>query len=536
MESAELKNQLKRLESKLYVTYGIGLLVLFLLAVLSNSFLKEQAAKQATSLIKRMVERGDFRETIYTLNDAKLDYFDAVVYFDDHGSRLFSIPAQLDPEFINRHGVLPWLLYARQPIDLYFGEDGGHKTGSVLFIYGRYSHVPYAFLIWLAFTLATIPLVVSARVRVTENYKQYVALCEEASRADLARRVRHDIRSPLGALQIATQNLSEINPKQRAIIQQVTERIREIVSELELIRTPKGEAPISNGIASPNSILTIAQEIIQEKRMQLAYRKHIQINPDFSKDAFFLFVKVNAAEFKRTLSNIIDNAIEASGDRGRITVHIEADKNQAVIEVSDKGTGISPADLDQVRKRGFTRKAEGSGLGLYYAEQTVEAAGGSLAIDSTLGSGTKVTIRLPSCSPPPWYTQSIKVPHNGTVVILDDQESTHLSWRLRLDELKGLGRDFTVTSFRSAGDLIQWQETRPMPGRELLYLLDYDLGEGMTGLDVAKRLNLSTNAILVTGHFDSEEIQKRCADQRIGLVPKSHLAKIELQQFNDFSP
>jgi signal transduction histidine kinase len=528
MENVELKNHLKHLERKLWVTYGIGLLVLIILSLCSNFILKEQAAKQATSLIKRMVERGDFRETIYTLNDAKLDYFDAVVYYGEEGNRQFSLPAQLDPEFASEHGFLSKVLYSRLPIDLYFGPTGEHKFGSVLFIFGRFSHVPYAFLIWLFFTLGTIPLVISARVRVTENYNKYVHLCEEATRADLARRVRHDIRSPLGALQIATQNISGSNPKQRAIIQRATERISEIVSELELIRISKnGDEPKSES-TNVQSILTIAQDIIQEKRTQLAYKSQVHLAPEFSQDAFFLFANVNGSEFKRALSNIIDNAVEACEGAGRITVRVAKDLESVLIEVGDTGKGISKADLAHVKEKGFTRKATGSGLGLYYAEKTIQATGGSLSISSQENTGTTVSVRLPSSAPPSWYVPSIKIPINGTVVILDDQESTHLSWKMRLDELKAQGAEFSVASFTSAAELTKWHYQSA--GDDALYLLDYDLGDGKkTGLDVARELALSANAILVTGHFDSEEIQKGCADQRIGLLPKSYLSLIQLQ-------
>lgn len=158
MENVELKDHLKRLEKKLFVVYGIGLLVLIILSVFSNFIMKEQAAKQATSLIRRTVERGDYRETVYTLNDAKLDYFDAVVYYNELGNRLFSLPAQLDPEFAGRRGFLPQLLYSRLEIDLFFGATGEHKTGSVLFIFGRFSHVPYAILIWIFSYLAQFRL------------------------------------------------------------------------------------------------------------------------------------------------------------------------------------------------------------------------------------------------------------------------------------------------------------------------------------------------------------------------------------------
>ena len=533
MEKAELKQQLKSLEKKLLVIYALGLLALVFTATVSNFLLKEQAARQATSLIRRTVERGDYREVIYTLNDAKLDYFDAVVYYNEDGSKLFSLPAQLDPEFSDQKGVLSKVLYTRLSIDLFFGSEESHKIATVVFVFGRFSHVPYAVLIWLFFLVGTMPLVRSSRHRVVENYNREMLLLEETTRADLARRVRHDIRSPLGALQIATHNLTEFSAKQISIIRRATERITEIVSELELIRVSKTENGDKAVLESkkPHSILNFVQDIIQEKRTQLAYKSHIQISPDFSPDAFFLFSIVKGSEIKRSLSNIIDNAVEAVAGFGAIKISISKVGESVQISVSDNGHGMTQDDLENVLKKGFTKKATGSGLGLYYADKTIKESGGTLKIESELKKGTTVSIYLPLCPVPPWYVPQINVPLGGQVIILDDQESIHLSWKLRLDELISKGASFSVFCFKSASEFAEWHRKYHDPtGVPPLYLIDYELSYGgKTGLDLAREFRLGANTILVTGNFDSEEIQKRCIDQGVGLLPKPFLSLIELQ-------
>jgi len=526
----ELKESLKRLERKLYVTYSIGLLILFLLSLISNFALKEQAAGQAVSLIKRMVGRGDYRETIYTLNDAKLDHFAAVVYYKEDGQRMFSLPAQLDPLFVMQNGLLSKLLYSKLRMDLFFDKSKRHKTGSVLFIFGRFAHTPYAVMIWLFFLFGTLPFVRLSRLRVIENYHKYIALMEEATRADLARRVRHDIRSPLGALQIATQSLS-LNSKQQAIIRRATERISEIVSELELIRViePRDLGAFEKTTVEP--ILSITQEIIQEKRTQLTGRKNIAIIPHFCDDSFFLFAELNGAEFKRSLSNIIDNAIDACEGSGKIVVTIRGQDDSIYLDVSDNGIGISRQNLERVKDKGFSNKRHGTGLGLYYANKTIEQLGGSLTLSSQEQVGTTVSISIPACKPPAWYVRAVNIPKDGVVAILDDQESTHLSWRARLDELKDQGESFSIFEFRNAVELKIWyQDFAQTSKNEILYLLDYDLGEGkQNGLNLAMELGILSDSILVTGHFDSVDLQKQCAEQKISLLPKSFLSLIELR-------
>ena len=532
MENVELKDHLRKMEKRLTIIYGIGLLFLLALSILSNSLLKEQAAKQAVSLIKRTTGRGDFRETIYTLNDAKLDFFDAVVYYNEASSRLFSLPPQVDPKFLNDEGFLSTFLYKRLSVDLFFDSDGHTKIGSVEFIFGRFSHVPYAFLIWMFFGLGTIPIVRQSRKSVIDTHNRFSVLLEDKARADLAQRVRHDIRSPLGALQIATENLGDLSSKQRAIIHKATERISEIVGELELIKAKKVRSSIESSVESrePSSLATLVQEIIQEKRVQLKNLPLLTLEPRLAANACLLFACINRGEFRRALSNLIDNAIDACAGRGRIFVRLASVADGLLLEIEDDGIGIKAEHIDLVSQKGFTTKPKGSGLGLYYAKATVISLGGYLRVHSTEGRGTKIEIGLPVAPPPKWHLPLIKVPRNGTVVIVDDQEATHLSVKSRLEELNSEGNQFSIKSFRSFAEFVSWQTQRMKDCGPTLYLFDYDDGQGnLTGIDVVRSLGLASQAILFTGHFDSEEIQRQCLEQNLSLVPKPFFSSVPLQ-------
>ena len=525
--NVEQRNHTPRsIEKRLVLVYGLGLLALVFLAILSNYLSKEQAAHQATSLIKRTVQRGDFRETILTLNEAKLDYFDAVFYYGPDGDRMFSIPPQLDLALAHEEGIRSRLLYTRLPIDLFFDDASNHKTGSVVFVFGRFSHVPYAVAIWLFFLLGVIPLLRVERRRLAIEQRRELRLREESSKADLASRVRHDIRSPLGALQIATQDLAGLPDDQKAIIRSGMDRLGEIVSELETIRGPRNVVRLRTEPSAPQSLLLLAQEIIQEKRLLLP--RGVALVKEFSQDALCLFARVNASEFKRSLSNLIDNAVEACGGRGRIVIRITRRENAAAVEIADNGSGIPSDELACVGTKGFTTKQGGTGLGLFYAREFAIAAGGNLEIHSERSVGTTVSLHLPLSSASGPYVERVEVPAHGEVAILDDQTSTHLSWKLRLDELRARGGTFTLNVFSSPTEFLAWYRAKKRQGA--LCLLDYDLGSGtMTGLDVARELGLGANAILVTGHYDSEDIQRECAEAGVRLLPKTYLSLVELK-------
>jgi signal transduction histidine kinase len=112
----------------------------------------------------------------------------------------------------------------------------------------------------------------------------------------------------------------------------------------------------------------------------------------------------DAARLGRVLANLFANAIKYSPAGGEITVSLDREQvggaAWAVLVVHDTGIGIPAADLPHIfehfrRGRNVEGRISGTGIGLAGARQIVEQHGGSVAITSTEGAGTSVTVRLP---------------------------------------------------------------------------------------------------------------------------------------------
>jgi cell cycle sensor histidine kinase DivJ len=110
--------------------------------------------------------------------------------------------------------------------------------------------------------------------------------------------------------------------------------------------------------------------------------------------------------FNQILLNLLSNAIKFTQRGGRITVSAVHDGATVVVRVADTGVGIGSADLLHLgdpffQARGsYDRRHDGAGLGLSIVKGLVDLHGGSLAIDSQLGIGTTVSVRLPvDCEP-----------------------------------------------------------------------------------------------------------------------------------------
>ncbi|MCP1337337.1 PAS domain-containing sensor histidine kinase [Futiania mangrovi] len=106
---------------------------------------------------------------------------------------------------------------------------------------------------------------------------------------------------------------------------------------------------------------------------------------------------------KQVLLNLVSNALKFTGRGGSVTVEAHVEGGRCEIAVTDTGVGIPEGALarlgrpfEQVSEQAYVHTGEGAGLGLAVARALVELHGGTIRIDSTLGEGTRVTVRLPA--------------------------------------------------------------------------------------------------------------------------------------------
>jgi signal transduction histidine kinase len=101
------------------------------------------------------------------------------------------------------------------------------------------------------------------------------------------------------------------------------------------------------------------------------------------------------------LSNLVSNAIKFTADEGSLGIALAVEGGHAVLRVSDSGIGISEDDRERLFERFFRagnaveQAIPGTGLGLAICKGIVDAHAGHLSLESALGEGTTVTVRLP---------------------------------------------------------------------------------------------------------------------------------------------
>ena len=108
-----------------------------------------------------------------------------------------------------------------------------------------------------------------------------------------------------------------------------------------------------------------------------------------------LLVQGHEDRLERVIGHLVQNALEASGDNSPVSVRVIRDGDDAVIEVSDKGKGMSPDFIsDRLFKPFQTTKDSGTGIGAYESQQYVKQIGGRIEVESAPDEGTCVRVRL----------------------------------------------------------------------------------------------------------------------------------------------
>lgn len=222
---------------------------------------------------------------------------------------------------------------------------------------------------------------------------------DEAQKSFLAT-VSHELRTPIsyvkGYSEAIQNGFVEGQQKEEAIqiITREAARMERLTNEfMQLAR----KDDIEQTEHEPLVLAEIIREAISLVTQQ-ATDKHIEMVQHFDES---LIITGDEQKQKQVWINLLENAIRYSHEVSQIIITTTQHNNQAVITIQDFGQGIPAADLPHVTERFYrvnkarSRTDGGSGLGLSIVEQIVKQHHGTLKIDSTMGQGTLVTIKLP---------------------------------------------------------------------------------------------------------------------------------------------
>lgn len=213
----------------------------------------------------------------------------------------------------------------------------------------------------------------------------------------------HDLRNPLtvvlGYVQILSEDLQKARQTQSGTFESSSEYISMIERNIErcraLIETWQDLGKANRPPARPLSPANVLREVVDAQRA-LAAARHADIKLEVSDPA--VQIAGDAVQLGRALQNIIGNALDALRPQGGcIAITAGVHEQGYRIVVRDNGVGIPAENLPYLFEAYFTTKTsnKGTGLGLFITRRIIEDHKGTIAVESRMGEGTEMTIRLP---------------------------------------------------------------------------------------------------------------------------------------------
>ncbi|MBB6670721.1 sensor histidine kinase [Cohnella nanjingensis] len=238
-------------------------------------------------------------------------------------------------------------------------------------------------------TLADTLNLMAAKIGQTEQLKN-----------DFISSVSHELRTPLTAIKGWTVTLRTADKESEEgllrdgleIIESESDRLARLVDELlDFSKRESGRIVLQPApVHLPELLDRIAKQLTpRAERQRVSLRVH-------ASDALPV-IQADENRLKQVLINLVDNSLKFTPPDGSIRIEAFPDQGEVVIAVADTGSGIAERDLASVFQKFYKGegKTGGSGLGLAISEQMIKLHNGRMHIDSELGKGTKVWIRLP---------------------------------------------------------------------------------------------------------------------------------------------
>ena len=196
--------------------------------------------------------------------------------------------------------------------------------------------------------------------------------------------ILHDIKNLVSGLTLVARNAErhadkpEFRADMIATLQDSVARMNALLAKLSQHHQPSVEA------TQPVDVAVLAQRIARRRRAQHPIRT--------SGEGVGM---AQPGRLEQLLEHLVQNAVEASAAGDPVTIRVSTRDDAVAIEIADRGCGMSAAFVrDQLFRPFASSKAGGFGIGAYEARQLAEAMGGTIAVDSEEGVGTRFTVSL----------------------------------------------------------------------------------------------------------------------------------------------
>ncbi|MEK3900237.1 sensor histidine kinase [Paenibacillus sp. FSL R7-0179] len=213
----------------------------------------------------------------------------------------------------------------------------------------------------------------------------------------------HELKTPLAIIEGHTHMIQrwgkqspEVLDESLAFMMDETRRMKALISQLLLLAEAEAEAFVPEDGEGVCSLKTTLSELLPQT---VHVNPGVELDYDSGSSGQEVLVRIPGSACYQVLRNIIENALKYTPEGGTVVIrHSRLEDGRVVLTAADTGIGICAEQLPHIFERFYrtehsrSRSQGGSGLGLAIARAIMERYGGSIAIDSTPGQGTTVTL------------------------------------------------------------------------------------------------------------------------------------------------
>ncbi|HLA79078.1 MAG TPA: ATP-binding protein [Vicinamibacteria bacterium] len=252
----------------------------------------------------------------------------------------------------------------------------------------------------LALTVVPLPGTLGAppgAVVVLDDLTPLMRAQKVAAWGEVARKLAHEIKNPLTPIQLSAQRIRKAYlktaPEFEAIL---TECTGAIVQEVEALKNLVDEFAQFARLPAANLKPSSLHEVV-EQALSLYDGLFASVTIDRCFAPELPSLRLDPDQMKRVLINLVDNAIEATEKKGKVTVstHFDASEGRVRLGVADDGPGIPREDRDRLFVPSFSTKKRGSGLGLAIVSRIVQEHQGTIRVEENQPRGTCFVVELP---------------------------------------------------------------------------------------------------------------------------------------------
>jgi signal transduction histidine kinase len=443
-------------------------LIFFLLIISSVVTLdheqKNNIADATISLIRENFLVTDFRTVSRDVEKVKSNNFSKVIVYDKNNKEIINSTEKYN--FFN----------IKIKKYIWVDENLSHLKGKVVFFVG----IDHLFLISLKILFGTFfitaPVFIIINNFLSRRHAQLIENENAKFIAKVTRQMSHDIRSPIATLQQLSEKFKEFTTEDVKLLKSSLERIDEIANSH--LNDSRGTFL---QVVTLNNLTELITELTNEKKVEFP---SLEINLSLQDSA----IKCAAGDFKRVLSNLINNSYESiKSPFPKIKISTLKRDQEIIVRIEDNGVGFPQDVLKKLGTSLVTTKKNGNGLGLKHAIETLAEWDSQLNIIFTGKAGTVIEINFPL--------------NANTYVLIDDDELTRLTWETKATQSK-----LELKTFKSIGE---FDLSKDFISKDAFIYIDSDLGNDIKGEKLALVLHNEgyRNISMATG-FGSDSFTK----------------------------